>query len=140
MAFHSQLDIHGIPLKETLLFVVIVQARNDGSIEMRRINALPGAQKKLGPSFRALVTAYEMDMLLSGIPLPCTFSYGKRFIADSLSTGRRLSLFVLCSHRASGMTARLKCEESAPLAKRTKKLNLPSGNEQYKTFSPTDKL
>jgi hypothetical protein len=31
-AFHSQLAINGIPLKLALFFVVIVQARNDGSI------------------------------------------------------------------------------------------------------------
>jgi hypothetical protein len=30
--FHSKLPITGIPLKSALFFVVIVQARNDGSI------------------------------------------------------------------------------------------------------------
>jgi hypothetical protein len=30
--FHSQLAINGVPLKLALFFVVIVQARNDGSI------------------------------------------------------------------------------------------------------------
>ncbi len=62
--FHSQLAINGIPLKLALFFVVIVQARNDGSIGVFSARSSTQRMTKSAPR---LPSAVEKIILLSPV-------------------------------------------------------------------------
>jgi hypothetical protein len=65
-------------------------------------------QKKIkNPSFSVSVTVYENRDVPERNPLAQHTNYEKPFHSQLAINGMPLSLFVLCSHRASGMTARL---------------------------------